>query len=63
MFNEATQNNYEISFDEWCTERRILSDLSVLHDIGRAQSVNSTKYLVAAHQTSLRTTTPDKKVI
>ena len=23
MFNEATQNNYKISFDEWYTERRI----------------------------------------
>ena len=25
MFNEATQNNYEISFDEWYTERRLIS--------------------------------------
>ena len=27
MFNEATQNNYKISFDECYTERRILSDM------------------------------------
>ena len=26
MFNEATQNNYKISYDEWFTERRIISD-------------------------------------
>ena len=26
-FNEATQNNYKISFDEYYTERRILSDM------------------------------------
>ena len=26
MFNEATQNIYKISFDEWYTERRIISD-------------------------------------
>ena len=62
MFNEATQNNYKISFDEWYTERRIISDLLVQHDIGSAQSVNSPKYLIAANQTSLRTTTPDKKI-
>ena len=34
MFNEATQNNYKISFDEWYTERRIMSDLLIQHDIG-----------------------------
>ena len=26
MFNEATQKIYNISFDEWYTERRIISD-------------------------------------
>ena len=34
LFNEATQNNYKISFDEWYTERRIISDLIIQHDIG-----------------------------
>ena len=62
MFNEATQNNYKISFDEWYTERRIISDLLVQHDIGSAQNVISPKCLISAHQTSLRTTTPDKKI-
>ena len=62
MFNEATQKTYKISFDQWYTERRLISDLIVQHDISSAQSVNSPKYLIAAHQTSLRTTTPDRKV-
>ena len=62
MFNEATQNNYKIYFDEWYTERRLTSDLVVQHDIGSAQNVNSPKYLIGAHQTQLRTTTPDKKI-
>ena len=63
LFNEATQNNYKISFDEWYTERRIISDLLVQHDIGSAQNVIQPKYLICAHQTNLRTATPDKKLI
>ena len=62
MFNEATQNNYKISFDEWYTERRIISDLLVQHDIGSEQNVIQPKYLICAHQTNLRTTTPDRKI-
>ena len=61
IFNEATQNNYKISFDEWYTERRIITDLLVQHDIGSAQNVNSPKYMICAHQTNLRTTIPDEK--
>ena len=63
MFNEATQNNFKISFDKWYTERRLISNLLVQHDIGSAQQVNSPKYLFSAHQTNLRTSTPDKKTI
>ena len=63
MFNEAFQNNYKITFDEWYTGRRILSTLLVQHDLESAQQVNSPKYLFSAHQTNLRTTTPDKKLI
>ena len=33
------------------------------HDIGSEQQVNYPKYLISAHQTSLRTTTPNKKII
>ena len=62
MFNEATQNNYKISFDEWYTERRVLSDMIVQHDIGSAQQANSPKYN-CAHQTKNRTNAPNKNVI
>ena len=41
MFNEATRNTYKIDFDEYYTERRIVSDMIVQHDIGSAQQVNS----------------------
>ena len=61
MFNEATQNNYKISFVEWYTEIRIISDLLVQHDIGSAKQVNSPKFLIRAHQTQLRTATLDNK--
>ena len=61
MFNEATQNNCKILFDDCYTERRLISDLLGQHDIRSAQHVNSTKYWNSARETSLRTTTPDKK--
>ena len=51
MFNEATQNKYKISYEEYFTERRVLSDLLVQQDIGTAQQVNSHKFLISAHQT------------
>ena len=54
MFNEATQNNYKISYDEWFTERRILSDTITQLDIGSSQNVQSPKYLIGAHQTKDR---------
>ena len=62
IFNEATQKNYKISFNQWYTERRLISDLLVQQDVGSAQHVNSPKYLINTNQTSLRTTTPDKKI-
>ena len=60
MFNEATQNNYKITFDEWYTERRIISDTITQIDIGSSQHVNSPKYLIAAHQTRTRADTANK---
>ena len=60
MFNEATQNNYKISFDEWYTERRIISDTIAQMDIGTSQHVNSPKYLIGAHQTRIRADTANK---
>ena len=37
MFREATHNKYKTSYDEHFTERRVLSNLLVHHDIGSAQ--------------------------
>ena len=50
MFNEATQNNYKISYDEWFTERGIISDTITQLDIESSQNVQSPKYLIGAHQ-------------
>ena len=54
MFNEATQNNYKVSYDEWFTERRIISDTITQLDIGSSQNVQNPKYLIGAHQTKDR---------
>ena len=58
MFNAATQNNYKISYDEWFTERRIISDTITQLDIGSSQNVQSPKYLIGAHQTRDRIDAP-----
>ena len=62
MFNESIQNNYRIFFDDWFTERRVVSDTITQIDIGSAQSVNSSKYLIASHQTAARINAPDKGI-
>ena len=54
MFNEATQNNYKITYDEWFTEGRIISDTITQLDIGSSQNVQSPKNLIGAHQTKDR---------
>ena len=58
MFNEATQNNYKTSYDEWFTERRVISDTITQLDIGSSQNVQIPKYLIGAHQTRDRIDTP-----
>ena len=60
MFNEATQNNYKIFYDEWFIERRVISDLITQLDIGSSQNVQSPKYLIGAHQTRARADTVNK---
>ena len=60
MFNEATQNNYKITFDEWYTERRLISDTITQLDIGSSQKVQSPKFLIGAHQTRIRADTANK---
>ena len=63
MFNEATQKNCKITFDEWYTERRVISDTITQMDIGTSQHVNSPKYLIGAHQTRTRADTANKNNI
>ena len=58
MFNEATQNNYKISYDGWFTERRIISDTNTQLDIGISQNAQSPKNLIGAHQTRDRIDAP-----
>ena len=60
MFNEATQNNYKISYDDWYTERRVISDLLVQHDIELAHQVKSPNYKISAHQPKDRILTSNK---
>jgi len=61
MFNESIQNYYRIFFDEWYTERRIVTDQKYQVDMGSAQSVNIPKYLICAHQTYGRSNLPNKR--
>ena len=51
MFIEATQNIYKIAYDEWFTERRMISDTISQLDVGSSQNVHSPKCLIGAHQT------------
>ena len=60
MFNEATQNNYKISYDEYFTERRVISDMITQLDIGSPQNVQSPIYQIGAHQTRTRANTGNK---
>ena len=34
IFNEATESNSKVSFDDYFTERGVISDMIVQHDIG-----------------------------
>ena len=63
MINEASQNNYEISYTECYTERRLISDMIVQVDIGSARQVSSPKYMICAHQTRDRIDAPNKSNI
>ena len=50
MFNEATQNNYKISYDEWFTERRIISDTITQLDIKKFKVLKSQSLKVLKSQ-------------
>ena len=60
MFNETTQNNYKVYYDEYFTERRIISDQITQLDIGSSQNVQSPKYIIGAQQTRARAGTVNK---
>ena len=60
MFNEATQNSYKISYDEYFTERRVISDMITQADILSSQQVKSPQCSNGAHQTRGRAETADK---
>ena len=60
IFNEATQTIFKISFDQYYTERRVISDMIVQQDIGSAEQVNAPKFLICAHQTKDRIDSPNK---
>ena len=62
LYDAATQNYYEIPYDEYYTVRGVISDMIVEHDIGSAQQVSCPKYLNSAHRTKDRTSAPDKKI-
>ena len=61
MFNEFIQNFHRIFFDEWYTERRNVTDQIYQADIRSAQSANSPKWLICAHQTVAIAATPNKR--
>ena len=61
MFKESIQNKYRIFFDEWYTERRIVTDQIFQFNIRSAQSINSPKQLICAHQTTARADTINKR--
>ena len=61
MFNESIRNNYRIFFNEWYTEGGIVAHQIFQVDIGSAQSVNSPKYMICAHQTEARSALPNKR--
>ena len=61
MFTDSIQNNYRIFFNEWYTERRIITDQIFQLDIASAQQVNSPKYLICAHQIEVRSGLPNKR--
>ena len=61
-FIDAIQTNFKISFDEYYTERRIISDTITQLDNGSSQKVKSPKYLIGAHQTRTRADTANKNI-
>ena len=61
MFNETIKNNYRNSNDSYTSDRKVINDgLQYQVDISSAQNIKSPKYLIAAHETAVRITIPNK---
>ena len=61
MFIESSMNNCTITFDSWYTERKISNNGREFQvDIGSAQHVKSSKYLITAFQTTDRIGVPNR---
>ena len=61
MFNDSIKNSFNISFDSWTTDRKIVNtDLEYQLDIGSSANINSPKYLIVAHQTAARSGASNK---
>ena len=63
MFNVSIQNNYKLPYDEWYSERRLVTDSLFQVDIGSAQQVNSPKFVICSHQTAIRLNAPSRNII
>ena len=62
LFKESTQNIYNISYEEYYTERRVISDMITQADIGSSQQINTPKQLIGAHQARARADTATKNI-
>ena len=60
MFIKSIQKIYWASFDDWYSERKLVTDTLYQVDIRSAQSMNSSKYLISAHQKADRLNAPNK---
>ena len=64
MFDDSIKNNFTLSFDSWSTDRKTVNtQLEYQVDIGTAQNINSSKYLIVFRQTAARVGVPNEKFI
>ena len=62
MFNDSIKNSFNLSFDSWTTDRKIVNTglrISIGYRIFSA-NINSPKYLIVAHQTAARSGASNK---
>ena len=56
MFNDSIKNSFTLSFVSWNTDRKTVdTQLEYQVDLVTSQYINSSKFLLVAHQTALRT--------